>query len=82
MSCAENGKEAWDRILQNMPDLVVSDVMMPVMDGIQLCRNIKQNLSTSHIPVILLTAKAASEDYVEGLESGADVYLENHFRVM
>lgn len=79
VSCAENGKEAWDSILQNMPDLVVSDVMMPVMDGIQLCRNIKQNLSTSHIPVILLTAKAASEDYVEGLESGADVYLEKPF---
>lgn len=49
------------------------------MDGIQLCRHIKQNLSTSHIPVILLTAKAATENYVEGLENGADVYLEKPF---
>lgn len=77
--CAENGKEAWELVQQNLPDLVISDVMMPVMDGIQLCRHIKQNLSTSHIPVILLTAKASSEDYVEGLESGADVYLEKPF---
>lgn len=79
VACAENGKDAWNKILQNMPDLVISDVMMPVMDGIQLCRHIKQNLSTSHIPVILLTAKAATENYVEGLENGADVYLEKPF---
>ena len=76
---SSNGAEAWKILNKEVYDLVISDVMMPVMNGIELCRKIKENLSTSHIPVILLTAKATKDDYVEGLESGADVYLEKPF---
>lgn len=78
-SCASNGKEACNLLAQNMPDLVISDVMMPVMNGIELCRYIKQNITFSHIPVVLLTAKATTEDYVKGLENGADIYMEKPF---
>ena len=69
-----NGQEAWDYVVQNVEkvDLVVSDVMMPVMDGIALCRNIKGSFNTNHIPVILLTAKSDDADRLEGLSTGAD----------
>lgn len=76
---ASNGAEALKILNKQSYDLVISDVMMPVMNGIELCRKIKSNISTSHIPVILLTAKATKDDYVEGLESGADVYIEKPF---
>lgn len=76
---ASNGAEALKILNKQVYDLVISDVMMPVMNGIELCRKIKNNISTSHIPVILLTAKATKDDYVEGLESGADVYIEKPF---
>lgn len=79
ITCASNGKEALDLLSELMPDLVISDVMMPVMDGIELCRRIKQNLRTSHLPVILLTAKVETGDYVEGLENGADLYVAKPF---
>lgn len=78
-SCASNGKEACNLLAQNIPDLVISDIMMPIMDGIQLCQYIKQNLTFSHIPIVLLTAKATTEDYVKGLENGADIYMEKPF---
>lgn len=76
--CA-NGREALDYILREKPDLVISDVMMPEMDGITLCRKMKQNLNVSHIPVVLLTAKSKAEDRVEGLETGADAYIVKPF---
>lgn len=79
ITCASNGKEALDLLSELMPDVVISDVMMPVMDGIELCRRIKQNLRTSHLPVILLTAKVETGDYVEGLENGADLYVAKPF---
>ncbi|WP_239060767.1 two-component regulator propeller domain-containing protein [Bacteroides sp. 519] len=74
-----NGKEAWEFILKEKPDLVISDVMMPEMDGITLSRKIKQHININHIPVILLTAKSKTEDRIEGLETGADAYFVKPF---
>lgn len=70
-----NGREGLETILKEKPDLVISDVMMPEMDGITLCRKIKQNININHIPIILLTAKSKAEDQIEGLEIGADAYI-------
>ena len=79
MTECTNGKEALTLILQKTPDLVISDVMMPEMDGITLCRKIKQNVNVNHVPVILLTAKSAEEDKLEGLSIGADAYISKPF---
>lgn len=81
MSSCVNGKEALAYILRNYPDLVVSDIMMPVMDGFTLCRKIKQNININHIPVILLTAKTRDEDNLEGLSIGADAYITKPFNI-
>lgn len=76
---AANGDQAWDLIPHQMPDLVVSDIMMPGMDGIELCRTIKTDKRTSHIPVILLTARTTEQHQLEGLENGADDYITKPF---
>lgn len=76
---ALNGQEALDLLLQEPVQLLISDIMMPVMDGYQLCRNIKSNFEYSHIPVILLTAKNTLQSKIEGLETGADAYIEKPF---
>src|SRR5689334_17354503 len=76
---AENGKEALEILAAEPVQLVVSDVMMPEMDGFELCRSIKSNFEFSHIPVILLTAKNTIQAKVEGLELGADAYIEKPF---
>ena len=76
---ASDGKEALDKATRELPDLVVSDVMMPVMDGLDLCKSLKGQFSTSHIPVILLTAKSLEEQRAEGYDSGADAYISKPF---
>lgn len=77
---AGNGEEGLAKALEMQPDLILSDIMMPKMDGIQLLDKIKNTLATSHIPVILLTAKSAIESQVEGLNYGADYYITKPFR--
>lgn len=78
---AENGKEGFTMAKKYSPDLILSDVMMPVMDGIELCSRLKKEIQTSHIPVILLTAKSTVEDWIEGLETGADDYIPKPFNL-
>ena len=79
---AGNGKEALEKLETNdATDVIVSDVMMPEMDGIEMCRHIKTNLTYSHIPIILLTAKTNLESKTEGMENGAEVYMEKPFSI-
>lgn len=76
---APNGQSALEALQNQMVDLIVSDIMMPVMDGLELCTYIKTNIAYSHIPVILLTAKNTLESKIQGLEHGADAYIEKPF---
>lgn len=78
---AENGRTAFDSVIDNMPDVVITDVMMPEVDGYKLCKRIKTDLRSSHIPVILLTARAADEHVVKGFETGADDYIVKPFNL-
>ncbi len=79
VTVCNNGKEAYEKMLLNVPDLVISDVMMPEMDGFTLCRKIKQNTTINHVPVILLTARSSSADTMEGIDMGADAYMVKPF---
>ena len=76
---AGSGEEGLALLESNKPDIVVSDVMMEGIDGFEVCKRIKRNINISHIPVILLTAKTDTESKVEGLEAGADAYIEKPF---
>jgi len=76
---ARNGVEAWQILGNRRIDLVVSDIMMPEMDGIELCTRIRENFDTSHLPLILLTAKSEIEDRIKGLQAGADSYIPKPF---
>ncbi|MCK8495764.1 ATP-binding protein [Spirosoma sp. RP8] len=76
---AVDGLDGWSKTLELLPDIVVSDVMMPRSNGLELCRTIKQHPKTSHIPVVLLTARVAATHELEGLETGADEYMAKPF---
>lgn len=79
ISFASNGKQALSVIETTLPDLILLDIMMPEMDGYEVCRNLKNNTNTSHIPIIFLTGKAESDDIVEGLKIGAVDYITKPF---
>lgn len=79
---AENGQEAIDKIKVQQPDLIISDVMMSVMDGETICRTLKSDIETSHIPIILLTALGDKKDILRGLETKADMYITKPFDLM
>ncbi|MCK4947683.1 MAG: response regulator [Candidatus Aureabacteria bacterium] len=79
VSVAYNGRQGLDKVRHKIPDLVISDVMMPEMDGNELCEKIKSNEQTQHVPVILLTARATVEDKIIGLKHGADQYVAKPF---
>ncbi len=79
--CAFNGKEGLEVCLNQHPDIIVSDILMPEMNGLDLCRHIKENIETSHIPVILLTARNSDENAISGYRSGADAYLAKPFEI-
>jgi YesN/AraC family two-component response regulator len=77
----ENGLDAWNYIQEKTPDVVITDVMMPVMSGIELCEKIKTNIDLCHIPVVMLTAKTTNEAKMEGLQVGADMYIPKPFSI-
>tara|TARA_R110000868_G_scaffold137115_2_gene350562 strand:+ start:23073 stop:27224 length:4152 start_codon:yes stop_codon:yes gene_type:complete len=78
---ASNGLQGLEIATKRIPDLIITDVIMPELDGFEFCSQIKQDLKTSHIPVLMLTAKAMSDDWVKGIDSGADVYLSKPFEM-
>ena len=76
---AENGRDGLKATFSHMPDIIISDIMMPYMSGTEMCKRIKSDIRTSHIPVILLTAKESMESKEEGYESGADSFITKPF---
>lgn len=78
---AENGEKGYEKALSILPDIIISDVVMPEMSGTELCQKLKNNIKTSHIPIILLTSQTASEYIIEGLKIGADDYICKPFSI-
>ena len=81
VSSSRNGEEGIAMALADSPDIILSDVMMPGMSGFEMCRKLKNNMETSHIPIVLLTAKTAESQIVKGLQTGADDYVTKPFNV-
>ena len=79
VATASDGREALDKIAELKPDLVILDIMMPKMDGLEVCRHLKADPSLAKIPVVLLSARAQDLDVREGLDIGADAYLTKPF---
>lgn len=75
VSCAKNGAEGIETAINEIPDLIISDVMMPLVDGLEVSKSLKKDFRTSHIPIVLLTAKAGRTDHLEGLRTGAEDYV-------
>lgn len=78
---AKDGQEGYNLAVEHIPDIVLCDVMMPNVDGYEFCRKIKQDIRTSHIPVVLLTAKCSDENQYQGMEAGADAYISKPFNI-
>lgn len=82
VKCFPNGKETWEYINKKTPDIIITDIMMPVMGGIELCQKVKTDVNFCHIPVIMLTAKDTKEAKLEGLQVGADAYITKPFSMV
>jgi signal transduction histidine kinase/ligand-binding sensor domain-containing protein/DNA-binding response OmpR family regulator len=78
---AEDGEKAFEKVYSKTPDLIITDVMMPKMNGIELCKALKTNIESSHIPIIILSAKSELEDQILGIDLGADVYITKPFNM-
>ena len=78
---AANGEEGLQRAIDLVPDLIITDLMMPGMDGLELCRRVRADEVVNHIPIIVVTAKVSEQERVEGIEAGADAYLSKPFNV-
>ncbi|MBR9844769.1 MAG: response regulator [Algicola sp.] len=77
---SKNGSEGFEKAKETIPDIIITDVMMPVMDGFELTEKLQSNTATNHIPIVMLTSKAMQEDKIEGISSGADAYLTKPFQ--
>ncbi len=75
-----DGTEALEEIARNRPDLIVLDIMLPGMDGFEVCRRIRENPETRDIPIVMLTAKKSTQDYAKGMECGANAYITKPFK--
>ena len=78
---ASNGLEGLEKANKYIPDIIITDVMMPIMDGFEFCERIKSDIKTSHIPILMVTAKGMQIDKLKGIDSGADVYLNKPFNM-